>query len=215
MGYGNSFGDRGPPTSFGDKGGPPPPFGGIPGFCNLLIITQLDIRHEASPGSGKAGKVTMQLDITVVKKCMERAIKEEASVLITNNPGPGGGQTTVKAKKIDTDACKPFKGIEDDGLLDPGDIPGLFKDMSNATDEMGKEFSLGNLLKKICEGTGAGHIIVKMFCTKPLGECDQLNPSDCDEEVEVLIDLPGWTNPPVGRKNPKQILLFQLEMWDP
>jgi len=210
MGFGNgdgggSFGHSGPPTSFGDKGGPPPPFGGIPGFCNLLSIFELDIRHAASPGPGKAGEVTMKLDITSTKACMEKAIKEQAVVQVIIFPAGGSAaQAPAKAKKIDTDACKPFRGIENNGLLDPGDIPGLFKDMSHATDEMGKEFSLGNLLKKICEGTGAGQIVVKLLCAKPLGECDQLNPSDCDEDIKILIDLPGWVNPPfkdlIGRK---------------
>jgi len=197
MGFGNEggsgghFGEGGGITPFEGKPGPPS-FGGIPGYCNLLITTQLDIRHAASPGPGKAGKVTMQLHITVIKKCLKEAIKEEAFVVIQNNPE--GGQNTVKAKKVDTDACKPFDGIENDGLLDPVDIPGLFKDMSDATDEMGKEFSLGNLFKKICEGTGAGHIIVRLLCSKPLGECNLLDPSDCDKEIEVILDLP-WPLP--------------------
>jgi len=222
MGFGNgdgggSFGHRGPPTSFGDKGGPPPPFGEGPFYCNLLIRFKITVTYYAdliASSANPAGRWTwIKLNLTVRKRCQEAKAEEGATITVkidnVGERGSGRSESGIPKKDI----CKTFDGIEGTETIEPEAISDLMKDISNATNEMGADFSLGDFMSSLCNNRdkGSGFYSVELTCKKNLGTCKEIadNPypvgddgttdEDCEKDFKIMIVMPGIiSNIPFG-----------------
>ena len=229
MAHGNDpwFGDR-PPTSFGDKGGPPPPpFGeGQDGYCNLKVVYNftIDVRVTKGdqPGSASQTRTTAKMGLRIQNRCEAKAAKEEAKVKVVHlevkKQGDSGdatiGESTPKNHKELCSAFIPlYHGPPTPGgstvIIDPLAIPELLKDLSNASNEIDGDFSLGDFMDLQCRRPQPplgswGFYSITLTCTKNTDICD-LRYADstyyCKKDYTVYLKMP-WplSNQPFGKE---------------
>ena len=217
-GSGGHFGEGGGFTPFEGKPGPPS-FGGDSGYCNLQVSLAIIVRHGVTQVPTPVGSVpisltTMEMILLVMTNCEEESQKEEATVVVGKKKIGSQDETSGSHKPENhKELCKAFDGIEDTELIDPSDLPGLFKNLSNSTNEIPGDFSLGDFMSEACSNRtgGAGENSVLLVCSKNVGLCDK-------RESDSRATVPqGWTQP--TRKKCGKFLKIMLDFpegfWQP
>jgi len=230
-GSGGHFGEGGGFTPFEGKPGPPS-FGGQDGYCNLKVMFNfiIDVRviKGDQPGSANQTRITAEMGLQIRKRCEAKAAKEEAKVRVVHlevkkqesSSDSTIGESTPKNHKELCSAFIPLTpGPSIPGgsvvLIDPQALPELLKDLSNASNEIDGDFSLGDFMDLQCRSGFAvrgadiirpvgswGFYSITLTCTKNLDTCD-LRDADssyyCKKDYFVDLKMPGWIpNQPFG-----------------